>query len=134
MLSRLLLIIGALVAAVGVGLGAIGSHALPGQLEAKGFEAAKIEKRLEQYETGVRYHLLHALAITIIGLSSLRGRLPSLAAWLMLVGIVLFSGGIYGIVFAEAPTHGLVPFGGVSFIVGWILLAVSGFFQQPQAA
>jgi uncharacterized membrane protein YgdD (TMEM256/DUF423 family) len=121
--ARFILCLGALLAAVGVGIGALGSHALPGYLQAQGFDEAKVQKRLEQCETAVRYQLYHALAIVGLGLSGLRWRGSCLAAWGMILGIALFSGGIYGIVFAEAPSHGLVPFGGISFILGWLALA-----------
>lgn len=122
------LFLGAILAAIGVGIGALGSHSMPEFLKAKGFDEAKIEKRLEQCETGVRYQLFHSLAIVAIGLSPLSRNRRSfqIASSLMVAGILLFSGGIYGIVFFEAPTHMIVPFGGVAFIVGWFALAIGG--------
>jgi uncharacterized membrane protein YgdD (TMEM256/DUF423 family) len=132
-LMNVWLFVGAILAAIGVGIGALGAHSMPGYLEAKGFDEAKIEKRLEQYETAVRYQLLHSLALVAIGLSVVgKERKPfRLAAWLMVVGIVLFSGGIYAIVFFEAPTHGMVPFGGLAFIAGWIMLAAGAVQAKP---
>ncbi len=132
--SRILVLIGSLLAAIGVGIGALGSHSLPGYLEKKGFDKDKIEKRLEQCETGVKYQLFHSLAVIVVGLSSLKGRGSKIAAGLMVIGIFLFSGGIYGIVFAEAKTHGLVPFGGVAFILGWLVLAFFGWQNRPVEA
>jgi len=73
--------------------------------------------------------LFHSLTVVAIGLSTVAkkpGRFR-IAGWLMVAGIVLFSGGIYGIVFFEAPTHGIVPFGGLAFIVGWIALAAAAW-------
>lgn len=125
MYSRKLVFAGAILAAIGVGLGAIGAHFLPNFLEKKQFDEVKIEKRMEQFETGVRYHLYHSLAIIVVSLSPLTGRLPSAAACLMLVGLALFSGGIYGIVFGELGTHVIVPFGGFAFIAAWTILAFS---------
>lgn len=123
------LFVGSILAAIGVGIGALGAHSMPGYLAAKGFDELKIEKRLEQCETAVRYQLVHSLAIVAIGLSTAASeprRLRLTVSW-MVAGILLFSGGIYGIVFFEAPTHGIVPFGGVAFIVGWISLAVAAW-------
>ncbi len=121
------LLVGSILAAIGVGIGALGAHSMPGYLSAKGFDEAKIEKRLEQYETAVRYQLFHSLAVVAIGLStfSTDQKRFRVACWLMVAGIILFSGGIYGIVFFEAPTHGIVPVGGLAFIAGWIALAVA---------
>jgi uncharacterized membrane protein YgdD (TMEM256/DUF423 family) len=123
---------GSILAAIGVGIGALGAHSMPAYLASKGFDEAKIEKRLEQCETAVRYQLVHSLAMVAIGLSRLANEPKRfrLSVWLMLAGIALFSGGIYGIVFLEAPTHGLVPFGGIAFIAGWIALATDAWKSQ----
>jgi uncharacterized membrane protein YgdD (TMEM256/DUF423 family) len=123
------LFIGSILAAIGVGIGALGAHSMPGYLAAKGFDETKIEKRLEQCETAVRYQLVHSLAIVAIGLSTVskESRRFRWVVGLMVVGVSLFSGGIYGIVFFEAPTHGIVPLGGLAFIAGWIALAVTAW-------
>jgi uncharacterized membrane protein YgdD (TMEM256/DUF423 family) len=125
MYSRKLVFIGALLAALGVGFGAIGAHFLPKYLEAKQFDRETVEKRMEQFETGVRYHLFHSFALVVVGLSKLSGRLPGAAAGLILIGLLLFSGGIYGIVFGELQTHIVVPIGGFAFIAGWLTLALA---------
>ena len=119
---NLQLFLGAILAAIAVGIGALGSHRMPGYLAAKGFDEAKIEKRLDQCETAVRYQMFHCLAVVAMSLSNTTDERRGfrVASWLMMVGVFLFSGGIYGIVFFEAPTHGLVPFGGLAFIAGWI--------------
>jgi uncharacterized membrane protein YgdD (TMEM256/DUF423 family) len=130
MYSRKLVFTGAILAAIGVGLGAIGAHFLPKYLESRELDAVMIEKRKEQFETGVRYHLYHSLAIIVIGLSPLAGRLPWIVASLMFAGLALFSGGIYGIVFGELATHVIVPFGGFAFIAAWIALAFT-IFRRP---
>ncbi len=126
------LFVGSILAAIGVGIGALGAHSMPGYLAAKGFDEVKIEKRLEQCETAVRYQLVHSLAIVAMSLSTVarEPRRFRSTVWLMVVGIVLFSGGIYGIVFFEAPTHGVVPFGGVAFIVGWLAMAVAAWNRE----
>ncbi len=139
--------IGAIIAGIGVGLGAIGAHALPdflakqkqstgqlgtgqletGQLDTGQVDTASIAKKLDNYEKAVRYQLYHALTIFAIGsipvTRSVRGL--SISALWMLLGIFLFCGGIYGIVFTTLATHWIVPFGGLSFIIGWTWLAIS---------
>ena len=70
-------------------LGAFGAHALKARLSAD---------MLAVWQTAVQYHLWHALGLVAIGL--LAQHLPAsvpvrVAGWLMLVGIVLFSGSLY---------------------------------------
>ena len=109
--------IGGLLAALGVALGAIGAHALKDKLSAE---------QLGVYETGVRYQLFHALALVIIGLILERysGGLLQASAYVMLVGVVLFSGGIYAwLASGVKPFVHIVPVGGTLLIVSWVLLA-----------
>jgi uncharacterized membrane protein YgdD (TMEM256/DUF423 family) len=110
--------LGALLAALAVGLGAIGAHALKSQLS---------PEQLETYHTAVQYQMIHAIGLTLVGLLSLyhQSRWFDGAGWSMLVGIVLFSGFLYawlatGRRFFVYP----VPVGGTAFIVGWVLAAV----------
>ncbi len=111
--------IGAFLAALGVGLGAFGAHGLEGRISADS---------LNTFEVGVRYHLIHALGLILVGILADRSssRATTLAGFLLLAGIVLFSGGIYvwclsGV---RAFVH-IVPVGGVSFLAGWIALAIA---------
>ena len=101
--------LGALLAALGVILGAFGAHALKGRLDAND---------LAIFETAVRYHLIHAVAIVAIGE---KFRLP---AWALVVGITIFSGSLYLLVLTGQRWLGAItPIGGLSFIFGWIYLA-----------
>ena len=108
--------IGAVFVAIGIGIGALGSHALREVLTAR---------QLESLDTAVDYQLFNALALLIVG-SWIRGGEPrlQLPASLIVAGIVAFSGGIY-LMLAGAPRAlGLVtPVGGVLLICGWLLLA-----------
>lgn len=132
--AKRLLIIAAVLGAVGVGIGAIGAHSLPGFLKSKNFEESKIELRLEQCEKAVRYQMYHVLAMLAIGIGILSPNQLSLnstaalyvirGGYLMGVGIMLFSGGLYIIVFTEAAAHWIVPFGGISMIIAWIFVAI----------
>ena len=111
-------ILGGLLAALAVGLGAIGAHALKSQLTAE---------QLATYHTAVQYQMYHAIGLILVGLLNVqhRSRWFDLSGWAMLIGIVLFAGFIYawlatGRRFFVYP----VPVGGVAFIVGWLLLAI----------
>lgn len=124
-IARSLALVACLSAALAVGIGAIGTHALPGWLEAKGFDAEKVAKRMDQCEKAVRYQLVHTMAILVVAIVPGLPASSRRAAWLMVVGMALFSGGLYGLVFAELPTVAIIPFGGVAFIVAWLWLGWS---------
>ena len=120
-MPTIFVILGGLLAALAVGLGAIGAHALKSQLPAE---------QLATFHTAVQYQMYHAIGLVLVGLLGLHRR--SLwfdgAGWAMLVGIVLFAGLIYawlatGRRFFVYP----VPVGGVAFIIGWVLLAIGAF-------
>lgn len=108
--------IGAGLVAVGIGIGALGSHALREVLTVR---------QLESLDTAVDYQLLNALALLVVG-GWIRAGETHLQwpARLIVAGIIAFSGGIY-LMLAGAPSVlGLVtPAGGVLLIAGWVLLA-----------
>jgi uncharacterized membrane protein YgdD (TMEM256/DUF423 family) len=111
---------GALNALLAVAMGAFGAHGLRGTLGAD---------LLAVYQTGVLYHLVHALGLVLVG--AVGGALPSprparWAGWSMLVGILLFSGSLYLLVLTGQRWLGVVtPLGGTAFLVGWGLLALA---------
>ena len=87
------------------------------------------ERRLENFETGVRYHAYHALAIVGLGAFAARaprsGRVLDLAGWMFVAGILLFSGALYGIGVGGPKELGMVaPLGGVAMIAGWVAFAI----------
>ena len=108
--------------AVGVGLGAFGAHGLRATLLASGMANA--------WETGVRYHLLHAVGLFCTALWLRQtDRTPSkLLAWVAgswTAGTLLFSGSLYGLALGGPRWLGpITPLGGLAFMAGWILLVV----------
>ena len=139
------IICGAVLGGLAVGLGALGAHGLQGYLRTAATsgphaerlseilhsgvrDEPRVERLRESYETAVRYHLAHALAIIAIGLTTLaaRPRMLAAAGWCFLVGTVLFSGFLYAWVFTLDQHRFLVhvvPIGGSLLVLGWILLA-----------
>lgn len=93
-------------------------------------------KRLSQYETGVKYHMYHGLAMIGLGLTmavSARGQVIGLiAALAMVVGVKLFSGTLY-LVSALGMTQFtmIVPIGGSIMILGWILFLITVLLFEP---
>ncbi|WP_404330509.1 DUF423 domain-containing protein [Mesobacillus maritimus] len=117
---KLFIIIGAVNAFLAVALGAFGAHGLEGKVPAK---------YLETWQTGVTYQMFHAVGILIIGI--LLGNIPatsllSWSGWLMLIGIILFSGSLYVLTLTQISVLGAItPLGGVSFLVAWVLLIIA---------
>ncbi|MFT4416224.1 DUF423 domain-containing protein [Fredinandcohnia humi] len=116
---KLFLILGALNAFLAVALGAFGAHGLEGKIS---------EKYLKTWNTGVQYQMFHAIGLFIVAF--LADKLPqsnlvTSAGWSMFIGILLFSGSLYVLSVSGIKILGAVtPFGGVAFLVGWVLLMV----------
>ncbi|WP_239615110.1 DUF423 domain-containing protein [Cohnella mopanensis] len=112
--------IGALAAMLSVVLGAFGAHMLEDRLTADAIDV---------YDTAVQYHMFHAVGILLIALLIDRLPSPKLALWgarLLLIGIVLFSGSLYALALSDVKILGAItPIGGVSFIAGWICVALA---------
>ena len=116
------IIAGAVNAAIAVMLGAFGAHALKEKLS---------EHYLAVWQTAVQYQMFHALGLIAIGIlmsSSLAGPISQLtwAGWLLLVGIIIFSGSLYILSLSGIGILGAItPIGGVAFIIGWIMLIIA---------
>ena len=113
--------IGAVAGAVGVMLGAFGAHGLKSRVDAD---------LLAVFETGVRYHMYHALALLAVGWAASRwpGGWVNASGWAFLIGIVVFSGSLYVMTLTGARWLGAVtPLGGLAFISGWVALAVAAW-------
>lgn len=117
-MDRAFLVLGSVLALLGVGLGAFGAHALQGKVP---------PERLATFETGVRYQLPHALALFVVVFLRTIGPdafAESLAGVLFVAGIVLFSGSLYLLAVTGTRKWGMVtPFGGLCFLAGWLALA-----------
>lgn len=114
------LVTGAVLAGLGVAAGAFGTHALSGRLS---------PDLLEVFETATRYHLLHAVALLVVGLAGRReaeSRLWNAAGWLFTAGIVVFGGSLYVLALTGARWLGAVtPIGGACFLAGWAVVALA---------
>ena len=136
-ISRRWIAIGALLAAIGVGFGAFGAHVLKDVLTRTGFAGDDLARRTAIFETAVRYQLFHSIALVLTGLALDRRESNwwRFAAWAFLAGIVLFCGLLKVMTFADAKWNWLgaiVPFGGVSMILGWVALGI-GAITMPRS-
>ena len=118
--AKVLLAAGGLAALAAVALGAFGAHALKGRLT---------PEMLAVWHTAVEYHMFHALGLLAVGLVATQ--LPASAllkwsGWLMLAGIVLFSGSLYALALTGVRWLGAVtPAGGTAFLAAWALLVIA---------
>jgi len=128
--ARNTLLSAALIGATGVGLGAFGAHKLEPLLLERGM--------LHAWETGARYQLVHAVALIALAAwqrsevratSASGGATPAgfgIAGWVArcwTVGVVLFSGSLYGLALGGPRWLGpITPLGGAGLIAGWCCL------------
>lgn len=111
--------IGAVFLALAVSIGAFGAHALRERLDAY---ATGI------YERAVFYHFIHAFGLVAIGIAidthAAAASTASVAAWLLLAGIVVFSGSLYALALSGIRKLGAItPIGGLAFVAGWVTFA-----------
>ncbi|MGE5538845.1 MAG: DUF423 domain-containing protein [Gemmatimonas sp.] len=126
---RLWLFIGAVNGGVAVALGALGAHLL---------DPALGDHARATYDTAVRYHLVHSLAL--IGVAVLAPHLPrgsgggrlAAAGAAFTSGIVLFCGGLYALALGVSWGARVAPVGGMLLIAGWVLLAATAFGMQDR--
>jgi len=121
-MERLFFSLASLLGALGVTIGAFGAHAMRGRIA---------EDMLANYETGVRYHFYHTLAIFVVVIAIQRwpsSNLPVIAGWLFLIGIVIFSGSLYVMAFTGLRWLGAItPIGGVALIAAWVCLLLTAW-------
>ncbi len=99
-------------------IGAFGAHALKATLEAT--------NRLETFETAVRYQFYHAMALILLGLLMIQfqHKAFNIAGYGFIIGILLFSGSLYGLSLTGITKLGAItPLGGLAFIIGWAAFA-----------
>lgn len=116
------IIAGAINAFLAVAFGAFGAHALKEKLS---------EKYLAIWETAVQYQMYHAIGLIVIGIlmsPSIIGHVSQLswAGYLMLAGIVIFSGSLYVLSLSGIGILGAItPIGGVAFLIAWVLVIIA---------
>lgn len=111
----------ALLGALSVILGAFAAHGL------KKYFSAEL---LATFETAVRYQFYHVFALLAVGIlyGSFSSAAMKWAGYLFITGMILFSGSLYLLCYVKYAGAGLnwigaiTPFGGASFIAGWLML------------
>lgn len=115
-MKKLILPSGAILAGLGVALGAFGAHAFKAALEAN--------HRTETFETAVRYQMYGAFALLIVGIlfqiGNFSEKLLTRAAQCFLIGTIIFSTSLYLICATNILIFGAIaPIGGTLLMIGW---------------
>jgi uncharacterized membrane protein YgdD (TMEM256/DUF423 family) len=108
---------GAILNSLGVILGAFGAHFLKTRISME---------EIIIFETAVKYMFIHAAGLIFIGLLSFKITHLGIqiAGWLFLLGILIFSGSLFLLIITKSRLWGAItPLGGLSFIIGWLLIA-----------
>ena len=114
-MSILLFRVAAALCFLAVALGAFGAHGLRSMLEGRGM--------LEVWNKAVFYHFIHAIALLML---ALYGAINRGACFLLLMGILLFSGSLYLLAMTNLRWLGAVtPLGGLCFLAGWAWLVIA---------
>ena len=122
-MNKKILITASILGLLSIMFGAFGAH---------GLKALISGESLQSFETGVRYQMYHALLLLFVGIApfiSLKNK--KIIFYLILVGVLFFSGSIYGL-----ATNGLTgfdfktiafitPIGGLLLIIAWFVLLIS---------
>ena len=114
-MSILLFRLAAVLCFLAVAVGAFGAHGLRSTLEQHGMS--------DVWNKAVLYHFIHAIALLVL---ALYGTINRGAWWLLLAGILLFSGSLYIMALTNIRWLGAVtPFGGLCFLAGWAWLIIA---------
>jgi uncharacterized membrane protein YgdD (TMEM256/DUF423 family) len=127
-MTRLFVMLGSGLMFLGVAAGAFGAHGLSGYFDRNPGLA-------ETFETAVRYQMIHSLALFVAAWSAEQwpGAYTSglgifWAGYLFAIGIVVFSGSLYALVFTKLSSFGAItPVGGLAFLAGWICLMLAAW-------
>lgn len=119
-LSRVWLMLGGVSGALAVGFGAYAAHGFPDAPQAA-----------EWVEKASRYQMYHALALlALAGRQRPGSSLTALAGVFFVAGTILFCGTLYTLALSGWPVGRVAPFGGTSFILGWLVLGLSGLIGR----
>lgn len=117
---KIFVVLGSIGGFLSVALGAFGAHGLKDVLP---------PNMLENYQTAVQYQMMHSLGLICIAILS-KWLSPSAllrwAGWMLLAGIIIFSGSLYILSITGITSLGAItPFGGVAFLLGWLFVTMA---------
>ncbi len=121
-MNKNILIGGSILGILGIILGAFAAHGLEKLVDAEA---------INTFETGVRYQIYHAFFLLIIGGTSFVNlKTKKIVFYLVLLGVLFFSGSIYGLATNELSSFDfktiamITPIGGLLLITAWVLMLI----------
>ncbi|MEM5563704.1 DUF423 domain-containing protein [Psychroserpens sp. AS72] len=122
-MNKKILVLGSVLGVIAIILGAFGAHGLKSLLSSES---------IQTFETGVRYQMYHALLLLFIGgFSFISEKTKKIIFYLVLVGVLFFSGSIYGLSTNELTSFDfksigfVTPIGGLFLIIAWLIMLIS---------
>lgn len=122
MTQEIIIATGAFFGMLSVLFGAFGAHALKKILS---------KDQLHSFEVGIKYQMYHAIVLLVLGFNF--EKITSTIYWCFIIGIILFSFSIYGLVLSDAKGKKMkflgpiTPIGGLLLVTGWLLLLINAF-------
>jgi uncharacterized membrane protein YgdD (TMEM256/DUF423 family) len=122
-MNKKILIAGSIFGLLSIAFGAFGAHSLKDVIS---------DEALQTFETGARYQIYHAIVLLFVGSTTLiQQRTKKTLLYLIIFGVVLFSGSIYGLATNsltnfDFKTIGFItPIGGLFLIISWGILLLN---------
>lgn len=122
-MTRTILITAAVFGIIAIALGAFGAHGLK--------QLISVDAQ-QTFETGVRYQMYHALMLLFVGTTTLiKEKSKSIIYYLVVIGVVFFSGSIYGLATMDVTNIDfksigfITPIGGLLLIISWVLMLIN---------
>ncbi len=119
-MNKKILVTGSVLGMLAIILGAFAAH---------GLEKSITKDAIETFQTGVRYQMYHAILLLFVGSTKLLGaRTKKIIYYFVAIGVVLFSGSIYGLATNELTNFDfksvgfVTPIGGFLFILAWLVM------------
>lgn len=129
-MDRKIISTGAILGMMAIILGAFGAHALKKVLPME---------QLATFETGVRYQMYHSLFLLFIGLmKDIPQKAKKVIYFLVLFGVILFSGSIYLLATNDLTSFDfkiigfVTPIGGLLLILAWGVLLMNILNKKSQ--
>lgn len=122
-MNKKILVTGAVLGIIGIILGAFAAH---------GLKVLISEQSLRSFETGVRYQMYHAFLFLILGSVNVIKEKPKKTIYILaLIGVLLFSGSIYGLSTNTLTNLDfnkialVTPLGGLLLIMSWLIMLIN---------
>lgn len=118
--SKKFLAIASFMMALSIALGAFGAH---------GLKSIVTESMLKIYNTGIQYQFYNTIGLFLVAFLinfKADSKILVRSAWLILIGMIIFSFSLYALVIFSLPILGAItPIGGTLLIIAWLMVTYS---------